>query len=658
MQVNKQIVLSRHLTVFAIGLAVSTALLALAYLMFRQFGFEDKLNYIDREALVSWRYQEFNPKRYFKLFYNLSLIIIPVSTIFLAIPLRSLIKKDIKISLSFLPSLYSWQKKLSAKIKRYERIASFINKNHLSIAVLLLIVVLFNFGYLLETGIWINYYHHNFIIAPINDLFAGKHLLVDSFSQYGMLLPLFLYQIFRWLIPFSYMNLYFVFMVGTIVYYLVTYFFLLALTKNKLLSLFGLFIIMGVQTLFNYPVYPVSENYVWPGATVLRYFFDIPVFFLLYKNKNLHSTPLFTVTCLLTAFAVLYNLETGLALSIGLLSLIFFASFAKPFELIKDKTFLFTYRLTIFIFSLILSFSTFSIYTKIVSGFWPNWSLYTKFITLAQEGISNIDTPLLGWHLPILTIYFLSIIFALHQMIVTKKTLSYLNIIIAGLASYGLVLFNYYISRSVSSNLTVVCLPVLIILIVLVNKLSKSKDKGIRLFRTMVLTTFLIMSITSLHFLVKRLQYRLYSYNHVQELKKYPGNKAFYVVSYNEDEGRTVEELFAAVEGIRELTKGQKKILLFSRFDSVLLIMAEKTHLLPVPMLEQFYYQEELNSAKKTLISLSSKPKYMFVDQKYPQFPPPSSFSGARYLFEALKPFYRYSKTVGILDIYVLRNDL
>ncbi len=657
MQKNNSIRISSSILVLVFSFLLSVLILGVIYIVLKYLGVEESMNRIDRTQLVSWRHEEFNPKRYFKLFYNLSLIFIPIVTILLSMKLSRFFKKDINLSFK-LPKFGFGMRNQYLKIeKKISPIKNFLNKNHLAVAMLLIFVVLFNFGYLLETGIWINYYHHNFIIATINDLFAGKHLLVDTYSQYGMLLPFVLYKLFQFVIPFSYMNLYFVFMVVTMIYYFFLYFFLLRVTQNKLLCLFGLFIMMGVTTLFNYPTYPVSENYVWPGATVLRYFLDIPVFYLLYKNKNLSSTPLFVIACFLTTGSVLYNLETGLALSIGLMSFTLFASLSKYELSLKARLIFFLKKSSFFLTSLVLVFVIFSIYTLAVSGSWPNWNFFFKFVYLAQEGISNVKTPVLGLHLPILAIYFLTIILSLNQIFVSKKPFNWIYAATAGLAGYGLMLFNYYISRSVSSNLPVVILPALLILIIFFDQLSNFKDNFSKLIKITIFISFIAIFCFSTYYLAKRIEYRSYAYNQVKISKKYPGNRAFYVVSYNEDAGRTVNELFESVSAIKKLSSGEKKILLFSQFDTVILVMAEKTQLLPVPMMEQFYYQSELEKAKKTLINMDPKPEYIFVDKNYPQFPTPSSYQGANELFEATKPFYQFDKTAGILEIYKLKRS-
>lgn len=627
-----------------LGFAVSISILIVLYIILRAFGIEERMNAIDREALVSWRRQEFNPKRYFRLFYNISLFFIPFVTIIIVPSIEKFLKKRFPY---LSQSLASWVTSMKSRIERY----------HIGVMIVIVTVVLVDFGYLIQTGIWINYYHHNFIIATINDLFAGKHLLVDTFSQYGMLLPATLYMIFRLGVPFSYMNLYLLFMVFTVVYYCILYFFLNSLTRNKLYSLVGLFFIMGVNTLLNYPVFPDSENYVWPGATVLRYFLDIPVFFLLYKNENLSSKPFFFAASALTAFAILYNIETGIALVAGLGSFVlFFALSKKALSLRGRILFFIKYAGSLPIFFAVFS-SLFAFYTYNVAGTWPNWRLFIKFVRLANEGISNIDTSFFGWHIIFMLLYFFSIISVLYRILIQQKTVSWKWLTIGALSVYGLFLLNYYMSRSVFSNLTVVSIPMGIIVTFLLHELTYTKENYLRAVRSVLIITVAVVSMASVGYLVKRVQYRWYAFNYVREAPKHHGNRGFVVVGYIEEGFITAKNLFTSITEIKKLTRGEKRILLFSRYDTAILVMSEKTHMLPLPLLEQIYYQKDLKKYKRMLVTLESKPKYLFVDRSNPLYPPPTSFDGARDLFEVIKPFYRYARTVGILDVYTLNNQ-
>lgn len=614
------------------------------------------MNYIDRSKLVPWRFHEFNPKRYFKLFYNISIFFLPIATIIISLFLNKLIKFK---SMVVLPGEKT-KKKILIKFDkiqdRFSKISRFISRYHIIVLIALLIVVLFNFGYLLETGIWINYYHHNFIIATINDLFHGKYLLINTFSQYGMLFPYLLYLIFH-VFYFSYTNLYLLFMIFTIVYYFILYYLLLVLTNKKVLSLVALFTIMGINTLFNYPTYPVSENYVWPGATVLRYFFDIIVFFLIFKNKNFSSKKLNFLIAGLVSFSILYNVETGMALYTGYIILIILHTFSKKGLSINKKIFYLLKLLVPILFFSILFPLLFSLLTYFSSGRWPDWNIFFQFIRLANEGISNINTPLIDWYLGYLGLYFAVIIFILHGIINQKKSLNWDWIVIGGISFYGLVLMNYYISRSVNSNLAVVGAPAGIIFFFVLNKLQNSKESFLQWLKIFITFLVIVVSCISTFFLIKRLNYRLYSFNHVNELKKYPGNRGFVVVSYIENKGFTVDDLLKSVAQIKKLTKGSERIMLFSRWDSVIMVMSEKTHIIDRPLLEQIYYKDELNKLKNQLVVMKNKPKFMFVDKINTVDPPPTSYYNAKELFKAVLPFYTFYKEVGILDIYKLKDE-
>ena len=624
-----------------LGFILSVLLLFIAYYVFKILGVEERMNSINRDELILWRKQEFNPKRYFKMFYNASIFLIPAGTLLFSV---------------FLKRFTTNRKVLDDISHRILQIKGFIVDHHILIMITMLLVVLVDFGYLIQTGIWINYYHHNFIIAAVNDLLAGKHLLVDTFSQYGTLFPGMLYLIFRLGVTFSYMNLYLLFMIFTVIYYFILYFFLYSLTKNKLYSLIGLFFIMGINTLLNYPTFPDSENYVWPGGTVLRYFFDISVFSLLFQNKNFSSKPLFFLASALTAFAILYNIETGIALSAGLIAYIFFFTLSKKAFSLRKKTLIFiAYSMPLIFFGILFS-SLFALYTYNAAGVWPNWSLFIKFVRLANGGISNINTPLFGWHIGYLLLYFFGGISVLYRILIQKETVSWKHFTIAALSVYGLFLMNYYMSRSVFSNLTVVSIPMGILIVVFLQELSRAKKIYLRTIYMLLLIIVTVVSLMSTVYLIKRIQCRWYAFNYVREAKKYQGNRAFIVVGYNEEPGITADGLFTAVTHVKKLTKGSKRILLFSRFDTVILIMSERTHLLPLPLLEQIYYKRELEEYKKMLVIMKEKPEYLFVDVHNTYNPPSASYGGARELFETIKPFYTFYKRAGILDIYRLKQ--
>lgn len=637
-----------HIPIIA-GLVIATVLVIGLYFILKAAGVEKNFNIVDKSVFVPWRQQGIYPKQYFKLFYNLSIILIPIMSVFFSFLIEKIWSR---------PQHLIKKKNLPMAPDKKSKF-SFIEKYYLMTLIIMLTVVLINFGYLIETGIWVNYYHHNFIIATINDLFQGKHLLVDTFSQYGLLYPWFLYLIFH-VLPFSYMNLYLLFMIFTWIYFFILFFFLKELTKSKWYAFIGLYVVMGVNMLFNYTTYPFSENYVWPGGIPLRFFFDGLVFFLIIKNKNFASGWIQVLTVCLVAVAVLHNIETGLALAASVLFMYFICALSfKKIGLLKQTRFFCT-QLTYVAAASVSVWALFSIYTRLGAGQWPDWRLFTRFGSLTQQGLNNAPTPIIGWYWLHLLLYFIVFTGVLDKIIRLKTPISWRWLVVGAYSLYGLLWFNYYITRSYSSNLTVVSIPAVVILIFIIKEIADSKRVWLRSIRFLLILTVVILTYLTSFYLYKRLVYRWYAWGVVQKAKKYRDNRGFVMVSYNEEGDYTVENVLKSVHAIKTLTHGTKKILLLSRYDALILVMAEKTHIVPYPIMELIFYQTELREVKNNLTFLKKKPLYLFIDKKNPAIKDSeiikTSFWTSHEIFKELSPFYDFVKQTGILDIYKLKE--
>lgn len=685
------------------------------YYLLKNLGVDVVLNTVNKEIYATWLHVAIYPKNYFRVFYNLAIILIPSISILLTIKAGRFIKKKTEfligtlttfaffmiffyfqnnqtlsklivvdiISLVFGIAVYFFFNRMSSRRsnlkgivyknitylseKIYEIVKntpkgliSFVLKYHFWILLSLLFVVLINFSYLLETGIWVNYFHHNYFIATINDLIQGKHVLVDTFNQYGLLLPVVFYILFITIIPFSYMNLYFLFMIFTYIYYIILYFFIKKLTKNPLITLIGIYVILGVNTLFNYPVFPYSENYVWPGSIPIRYFFDIIVFLVVLKNPYLRSFGLKVLSGFLAAYTLFHNLEMGLSLAASYIFLLLINAFLLERGSLKNQITKFIKTFIPFVVSFIAIFVTFEVYTFIASGRLPDWSIYMQIIDLYKAGFTNRATPLFGWYYFHLFIYFSVLILALYLQ-VKKRKISWKWSVLTAYSLYGLLILNYYLGRSYYSNLTVVSMPALVIFITLFSDLKKIKyiftAKVFKLIYSFFVIIFVVLSVFTSFYLYKRINYRVWSWKEIQKLKKYPNNRAFIVANYVPVEGYAAEDIISSVDKIKELTKDEKKILLISKYDVVILIMAEKTNFIPYPLLEQIHTIENKNKVIKNLTLIKDKPRYLFIDKidpnkKKSNLPEPKDVLDE--IQNAIAPSYKYKKQVGILDIYEL----
>ena len=119
------------------------------------------------------------------------------------------------------------------------------------------------------------------------------------------------------------------------------------------------------------------------------------------------------------------------------------------------------------------------------------------------------------------------------------------------------------------------------------------------------------------------------------------------------------EELIDSVNKIKELTKSEKKVLLLSKYDAVIFIMAEKTNFISYPLLQQIHLIESKKKVINDLVTLKEKPKYLFVDRENPYYKPtnlPNPKDTLDEIFRAISPYYEFKKQVGILDIYILKT--
>ncbi len=545
----------------------------------------------------------------------------------------------------------------------------FFNTHWIETLLVILVVTLFNFGYFAEAGIWVNYYHHNFMIATINDLFQGKHLLVDTFNQYGLLYPYFLYLLFKIFIPLSYLNLYFLFMILTMLYFLIYFFFLKQLIQRTTLSLVGLYVAIGLYTLFHLHIFPTSENYVWPGGIPLRHFFDVTVFFLLLKNKNFHSRTLSWMGAVFCALALFYNLETGISLVIAYSCFHLFVIFANSTNNSIDKIVFFLARIIQLMMCILALLASISIYTYYQSGHFPDWKLFSFFALLYQAGFTSMPTPKIGVYLLYLFVYFAVVTVILYRVVISKPV-SWKWFVMSSLSVYGLFTINYYMGRSTPTNLPLNSVSfVTLILYMFVEVQSWLREVRNRSYfillknaRSILFLILFFLVIKTSFNLIERINYRVAIFLEVQNLKKYPFNRGFIVLPYTETPGFTGDDLLASVAEIKKLTKGTKKILLFSRFDVVILTMAEKTLLVPYPMLEQIYFVSDLKRIGNELVKLKNKPSYLFIEKRTENPFEEStagkvtSYDSARYLFSALSPYYEFKKQVGILDVYQLKE--
>lgn len=89
---------NKNLNVFNFSLSLASfALISLLfifniYYLLKAFGVETFLNSVNKEIYAPWLHKAIYPKNYFKLFYNFSIIFLPLSSVLLTLRFGSYIK--------------------------------------------------------------------------------------------------------------------------------------------------------------------------------------------------------------------------------------------------------------------------------------------------------------------------------------------------------------------------------------------------------------------------------------------------------------------------------------------------------------------------------------------------------------------------------------
>lgn len=300
------------------------------------------------------------------------------------------------------------------------------------------------------------------VIGVVNDILGGKTILVDSYSQYGLLMPYIVSIIFLF-IPLSYFTFFYLNYVSTIVGFVLLYFSLRKLFKGHIISFFWLFLI----PLHHYITQ--QTNILFTGQnTFLRWGWWIFLFlFLLYKDEIFKNKKFKSVS-----EYVLVAIGTFWAFDIGLYIL-----FAYIFYIVVDNLMLNTSFLNRMIsiskslfacgISLLAIFSLINIFSLARSGQFPQWSEYlfhTRLFAISGYGLAKL--PNFGPYIFIILFELGIITYILYTLFEeskhskgTKEELP----IIGFLSAYALLQFLYYIGESLPGNLHLTIIPSLIL---------------------------------------------------------------------------------------------------------------------------------------------------------------------------------------------------
>lgn len=496
-------------------------------------------------------------------------------------------------------------------------------------------------------------YHVWFFLAPVHDVLQGKHLLVDTGSQYGVLLIQALALLFRWVVPFSFPHFTAILMALSVLYHFFLYLFLRVLYRDRFLALLGILLVVSVGFLrhaaFNFP----GEPYVHPSALKLRFLFDLPVMALFLWHSRRRAAAALPIAAFLCAVAVLWNSETGISLSAAYLAYVLVDAVQASARLgiVWWRVVLHTAFLVGGIAAVV---GLFTWWTLVASGSLPDFSSIPLYMRLYYSGFGALPMPVIGAWSILLFLYAVILLQTAQRVVLGKATSE--AAIRTGWAVYGLMIFHYYISHSASTNLSAVTVPAIVLGLWLLDDIRPWLRRSfLACGRAVVfLPFFAIVFLVSLELTAGFAMTR-------DLLLKRWASPVFLPRTGTEQANPRfagfplpAERYIRTAEAIRALVPTPSRPLILSQQDFLHLWVLGSTNALFLPYQRTIALLQEARAIERQIDRLA--PRYLFMD------PPASDIDAVPpcALCEELRSFvqrsYAFRRNIGLLDVYERRS--
>ena len=462
------------------------------------------------------------------------------------------------------------------------------------------------------------YVHSAVFIGPVHDILNGKVILVNTDSQYGILINYLPALIFKLVSPFmslSFTSFFYLMIVYGIIYYIIAF----ILLKYRFHS--PLWALIGLVTLFSLHFYLSLDRYIRPMVFPIRYLLDMPFFLILFSYSKGKTIKKSLVISIYLALAILYNYETGISLSVAFVFYEFLESCRYSPNL---KTALKKSVITIIVLlsALLLTGSGYSIYAKYITGSFPDWSRALFYIRIFGLGFIASNSSLIGFYLFPLAIYLIfltKILYSLFQKIYSDN-FSWNG----ALTAYGLLIYIYYIERSYVLNVPVLSIPAIILGIILFKELYSKY----RLFCPyLALGSFIVFSFI----------FYAYRFTNNYKFEYWKGDLSQSEAIYN--------KINDSAKTINYYQPSDKAVAVLSYVDTLLLLKAGKTNSLPYSATQNIFTASQVDNILKNIKTAS--PRYLFAD-----FDPWLEINIYPSVFEYIHDNYRLVESIGIINVW------
>lgn len=470
-------------------------------------------------------------------------------------------------------------------------------------------------------------------IMPAFDILHGKHLLVGSESQYGLLIFYVLAGIFHF-IGASIQSLRIVEMFAHAAYYGLLYVLVRSLCQTRRGALVAFLFILGGTIMRNELRF---ETYIEPSMTRLRNFWDVPVLLMFLMEQKTGNRRWFIAGCALAAVAFLWNTDIGLALTLTTAVYAFVQPFFQHLT-VGERVIVTLKREAILAASIAIGCLFFSLFIHTVSSAWPNWPLNYEYVRLYMAGFGAMPAPVMGAYWAVLGVEMAALLTVGASWVLWKK-FRYAPFLFA-VATYGFLNFQYYLNRSFIANLWSVALPACLCGVMLFqayrerSREEQTQDslcsRSIRWPITIVAGAFLGINLWMVGAGVQAMAARRYV-----AVTPPPFDTTF------------ATDMEAATHAIISRVPEGDAVAIVSPREALFLIAANRTSAFHVPMLETIFTVNNMNAILSTFAE-EHRP-FLFVEHNANRCPMCDA------VVNALSPYYALQGTEGLLDVYASR---
>jgi len=503
-------------------------------------------------------------------------------------------------------------------------------------------------------------YDANFYIGPVYDVMHGKALLVNNYSQYGLLSIYglsFLFTVSG--IPLTYGNFFLLLNLVTIAGYIFIYLVLLrGWLKSVSVSVIGIYMIVLWNYFGGHFYTYLSPIFLQVGF--LRFGWWLPVIILLLirivfiqsgSRASLRKS-LNIVEFAVVAVAFFWAFDSGIYVLGAYVATLFVEAFYSSSDF-KEKLRSFLRQLMKLTGFLLLTFILISIVTFMAVHRWPDWYGFIRdTIIYSALGLMMLPMPATGIQVLFIGVYVFSVVYIMVKMFLTNSKTQTDLPVLAFITAYGILQFLYYVGRSEAFRFQNVVIPLIIIICWFALKATKViwTQQGMACLKRNVVAVSATLLVTVVLISVP---VQVLTYNAARIVVN--RGDAIKLITERNDPDKWIpqnmppEGFQKSIRAILEKEDDQKDVAIISYWDTYFLINTGKTNILDSNNLLSPLNQSQLDHLAAQI--LSAKPRSVYIDWNQGH----GSITYAQYLKDKIAGTYYLAENVGYLDRYVLR---